>query len=157
VLNNNNIVEENLPVVSDVVECIFNRYQALLLAASEQQQEEEDQEEGAEVETEILKRVFILRELLKFASFLDYSDQFGCRKMDPLISEWLEICCWSNLADRLLGQLIEEDRLPLSLIPPCLDILRKLSRNEYEFIKTVVGIVDSIHDGVEDEAYYLVR
>ncbi|KAJ2933946.1 hypothetical protein H1R20_g3171, partial [Candolleomyces eurysporus] len=124
-----NILENNLPVVSVIAKCVESLYDGLLKAY--------EKEAVGDFSGRSAKREFILREMLVFAPLLDSSDQFGWQQMDPLIK-----------------RLLEEDQLPLALVPPCLDILRKLAPNEYEFVKTVVEIVKGIHEGIGDEAYF---
>ena len=138
-----------LPVVSAIAKSIYDHYKGLLLAY--------EQEMAGDFSGLSSTRVFVLRELLMFASLLDYSDQFGRQQMDPLISEWFIVPSVVDLSTCRLERLLEEDQLPLPLVPPCLDILRKLAPNEYGFIKTVVEIVKSIRESIEDEIYFVRR
>ncbi|KJA27084.1 hypothetical protein HYPSUDRAFT_131697 [Hypholoma sublateritium FD-334 SS-4] len=97
--------------------------------------EDVDEKELNKLEEEKHLREFILAELLKLATNLDYSDEIGRRKTFQLVRDMLDA-----------------ELLPEVLMGPCLDVLRELSATERDLIRLVVEIVQELRDGVIEGA-----
>ncbi|KAJ6516489.1 nuclear condensing complex subunit [Mycena sanguinolenta] len=115
-----------IPVVTNCAFRIQQGYESLIAA---------DDEKDEEKVFERRDKEFILAELLKLAVNLDYSDEIGRRKMFSLVRNMLT-----------------NHKLPMDLVPRCLDVLRKLSPDERDLIRVVVEIVGDLRDpGDEDD------
>ncbi|KAH8834752.1 nuclear condensing complex subunit [Flagelloscypha sp. PMI_526] len=123
-------LEDALPVVTALAYKIQEYYNALAISL--------EQDIAAEVDDDLHDEQFgkelIIGEMLRIAVNLDYSDEMGRRKM-------------YDLARGMLGQMI----LPESLIPGCLDVLKKLAFNEADLIQLVVGMVQDLRDPDGDD------
>lgn len=51
----------------------------------------------------------------------------------------------------VIGQMISQEALPESLVPLCLDILRKLNNDEKDLIRIVVEVIHDLRDNDSDE------
>jgi condensin complex subunit 3 len=49
------------------------------------------------------------------------------------------------------GDMLSQEELPESLLPKCLDVLRRLSASERDLIRVGVEIVHELRDPKEDE------
>jgi condensin complex subunit 3 len=88
-----------------------------------------DRDQDASWEAEQLDLEFVVGELFRIAVSVDYGDEIGRRKMFSLVRE-------------MIGQ----KGLPDGLVPGCLDILRKLTPGERDFIRLVVEVVQVMRD-----------
>ncbi|KAF7317047.1 Peptidase A1 domain-containing protein [Mycena chlorophos] len=79
---------------------------------------------------------FITGELLGLAASLDYSEGHGRKTMDRLIK----------------GLLALKALLPISLATRCLDVLRKITSDERDFIRQVVELISDLRDEPDDGA-----
>lgn len=88
-----------------------------------------NREQDASWEAEQLDLEFVVGELFRIAVSVDYGDEIGRRKMFSLVRE-------------MIGQ----KGLPDGLVPGCLDVLRKLTPGERDFIRLVVEVVQIMRD-----------
>ena len=56
-------------------------------------------------------------------------------------------------AHERLGNMISQDSLPGSLVPFCLDILRKLSSGERDLIRIVVEVIHELRDDLNEDDF----
>jgi len=92
------------------------------------------QEGEQDNQMEILANESIVQSLLLVSINLDYGDEVGRRKMFGLVRE-----------------LVSNALLPEHLINDCLDVLRKLSAGQKDFIRIIVEIAQEIEDVIEPE------
>lgn len=74
----------------------------------------------------------IVQSLLYVSMHVDYGDEIGRRKMFGLIRD-----------------MVSTPLLPDALVYPCLDVLRKLSAGQKDFVRIIVEIVQEIEDVIE--------
>lgn len=129
-------VEAVLPVVTALAFRIQTSFNTLIehsKQASEYQEEhnpfEASPNRDANWEAEQLDLEFIVDQLFKIAVNLDYGDEIGRRKMFILVRE-----------------MISQKGLPEGLVPGCLDVLRKLTPSERDYIRLVVEVIQVMRD-----------
>ncbi|ORY20755.1 nuclear condensing complex subunit [Naematelia encephala] len=83
---------------------------------------------------DVEERAFIVGELLRLATQLDYADETGRRKMFQLTRE-----------------MISQANLPEHLIPRCLDVLSKIADGERDLIRVIVEVVTELREGEGEE------
>lgn len=91
-------------------------------------------------EAEQLDLEFIVGELFRIAVNVDYGDEIGRRKMFSLVRD-----------------MISQKGLPDALVPGCLDVLRKLTPGERDFIRLIVEVVQVMRDPGVDMDEEVVR
>ncbi|KAK7032879.1 chromosome condensation complex protein [Favolaschia claudopus] len=114
--------DAGVPVVTHLafkIQVVFND----LVELNEGSPEDEDQ--GYERQD----KEFVLGELLRLAVKLDYSDEIGRRMM-------------FKLAQGMLAR----DQLPLTVVPPTLDLYKLSADNERDFIRLVVEIIGDLRE-----------
>ncbi|EAU89337.2 hypothetical protein CC1G_03602 [Coprinopsis cinerea okayama7 len=112
-----NRVDEVLPTVSELADIIEKRHKAL---------PELYTDDGPK--PTYRAQEFILKELLKLAPHLDFSDHRGCRKMQD---------CMRGMIDEYLTE---------TLTALCMDVLYSVTVNERDFIRIVVDLIHEIRD-----------
>ncbi|TFY80499.1 hypothetical protein EWM64_g3513 [Hericium alpestre] len=119
-----------LPVVTALAFGIEKAHDDLqkLLSEVDEQESEDDRDD------ERIARESVISEMLRLSVNLDYADETGRRKMDSLVRAMLQ-----------------QESLPDSLVPRCLDVLRVLWTNEKYVIQMVVEIVHELRDPKESE------
>lgn len=120
-------MEETMPLVT----ALAFRTQAAWGRLVEQLELAQD---GGDNQESILANESIVQSLLHVSMNLDYGDEIGRRKMFGLVRE-----------------MVSNALLPEHLINDCLDVLRKLSAGQKDFIRIIVEIAQEIEDVVEVE------
>ncbi|CCA67302.1 related to condensin complex subunit 3 [Serendipita indica DSM 11827] len=131
-------VEDSLPVVTALaflIQASYNRLADCLRMRQEALNVRSDPfnnnvpEQDASWEAEHLDLEFVVGELFRIAVNMDYGDEIGRRKMFALIRE-------------MIGQ----RALPDGLVPGCLDVLRRLTPSEKDFIRLTVEVIQVMRD-----------
>lgn len=81
-------VESTLPVVTALAFYLQREYNTLLQFFEDAEDQEEQEEGGRDWEQDILEKEFVIKEMLRLAVGLDYSDEIGRRKMWGLAREF---------------------------------------------------------------------
>ncbi|KAF9495093.1 hypothetical protein BDN71DRAFT_902125 [Pleurotus eryngii] len=134
-----------LPVVTAMAFHISTTYHALqdILASLRTSNSDEavfdvdaglTNEERAKMEDDLTDKEFVMTEMLKLALDLDYADELGRRKMFALVRG-----------------LMQERTLPVTLLEPCLDLLRKLSNGESDLIRMVSETINDLRYAPDHE------
>ncbi|KAI1477362.1 ARM repeat-containing protein [Daldinia eschscholtzii] len=130
------LVEEKLPVVSDLAK-LLDRYLKDLMEAIRRIDNQENAEEDEEEAT--AEKEFIVEQLLHIILTLDYSDEVGRRAMFTLLRQTLSI---PELPDGITKLAIEALR----------DICAPNAAGEKEFCSVVLEAVEDVHDTIVDES-----
>jgi condensin complex subunit 3 len=126
-------MEETLPLVTALAfrsQAAWGSLLEALEVSDEVRTEEEEAELGARTEANRLT----VESLLHVSMHLDYGDEIGRRKMFGLVRD-----------------MVSNALLPDSLMEPCLDVLRKLSAGQKDFVRIVVELVQEIDNVIEPE------
>ncbi|KAJ8693485.1 chromosome condensation complex Condensin, subunit G [Pleurotus ostreatus] len=134
-----------LPVVTAMAFHISTTYHALqdILASLRASNSDEavfdvdaglTDEERAKMEDDLTDKEFVMTEMLKLALDLDYADELGRRKMFALVRD-----------------LMQERTLPVTLLEPCLDLLRQLSNGESDLIRMVSETINDLRYAPDHE------
>jgi len=59
--------------------------------------------------------------------------------------------------DQLLGDIVTQEAMPESLVPRCLDTLRKMYSSERDLIRVVVEVISELRDIVREPGDIPVR
>ncbi|OTB11948.1 hypothetical protein K445DRAFT_321664 [Daldinia sp. EC12] len=130
------LVEEKLPVVSDLAK-LLDRYLKDLMEAIRRIDNQENAEEDEEEDT--AEKEFIVEQLLHIILTLDYSDEVGRRAMFTLLRQTLSI---PELPDGITKLTIEALR----------DICAPNAAGEKEFCSVVLEAVQDVYDTIVDES-----
>lgn len=124
-------MEETMPLVTAMAFRTQAAWGTLLeqLEAQDMLESDANEEEQAEIAAIIDAYQSIVESLLHVSMHLDYGDEIGRRKMFGLVRDMV-----SNVF------------LPDALIEPCLDVLRKLSAGQKDFVRIIVELVQEIED-----------
>ncbi|KAL7417587.1 nuclear condensing complex subunit [Mrakia frigida] len=126
-------LEESLPVVTALAFHIQAQYNSLLALLEELDEPDLSEDDRVDGEQNVIEKEFIIKEMMKLAVELDYSDETGRRKMRGLARE-----------------MIASFDLPPTIIPHNLDVLRKISETERDLIRVIVEVVHEIRDAGVD-------
>jgi condensin complex subunit 3 len=109
--------------------------------------------EGAD---EKLQREFVLQQLLELSLLLDFTDEMGRRRMmDGFVGArpWLHLKqqpdarADNNDANPAgIRAMVSDELLPLSSLPPCFDLLKRLITDDSALIQVAVEIVQTLRE-----------
>ncbi|PWN36390.1 uncharacterized protein FA14DRAFT_146761 [Meira miltonrushii] len=127
-------MEETMPLVTALAFRTQAAWGTLLEQLEVKQdllEREASEEEQMEIASIIDAHQSIVESLLHVSMHLDYGDEIGRRKMFNLVRD-----------------MVSNASLPEALIEPCLDVLRKLSAGQKDFVRIIVELVQEIEDVV---------
>lgn len=125
-------MEDTMPLVTALAFRVQAAWGSLLELL--EQGDETDAADDASMLSAASERQSAMDSLLHVAMRLDYGDEIGRRKMFGLVRD-----------------MVSTSLLPETLVGTCLDVLRKLSAGQKDFVRIIVEIVQEIEDVIEME------
>lgn len=125
-------MEETMPLVTALAfrtQAAWGTLLEQLEVKQDMLERESSEEEEMEIASIIDAHQSIVESLLHVSMHLDYGDEIGRRKMFNLVRD-----------------MVSNASLPEALIEPCLDVLRKLSAGQKDFVRIIVELVQEIED-----------
>jgi len=142
-------LEATLPVVTSIafrIQEYYNLLQDEYLSLTKAGLDDGDPQNK---DDEIAAKELVLAELLNLAVSLDYSDEIGRRKMFQLVREYTHFSL--NTSQPVIGDMLLQEKLPLKLMGPCLDVMSVLSTTERDLIRLVVETIQELRRADDDD------